>query len=417
MDFDDPLYTEEDTLIAPPEYPDRSGHNGDFFKGLLWLLVLVACSVPMVITFVRPELGRLVIKNVKASFDEKNRAPYYGSFELYGPKDELEKSRLFYDFKAKHSKRYKDQEEEFTRYNVFKQNLLKIDGLNTIHKSARFDISRFSDLTEEEFSSFNALSPKFIEGMTSILTKKMSELSLEEQSDLGYIPYDSISKEINKAAKNLPGSFDWRSYGAVTPVKDQGLCGGCWAFAAAGDMEGTWMLRTGKLVSLSEQQLLSCDTLGQGCNGGLMKDAYQYVINNGGIESEYQLPYSAGLSMDAGTCPLTQNSPVAAINGWTILRPRTVSELQAALTKKGPIAVAINADQMQFYASGIDVASSCLDGPVNHGVLLVGYGSQNGIDYWTIKNSWGTSWGENGYYRIATSDGACGIGVLPTKSL
>jgi len=337
--------------------------------------------------------------------------PASASPEKLSHKTEEEKQALFEQFKSTHTKKYSNNKEELQRYEIFKENLERIDDLNAKQPRANFHISKFSDLTDEEFQTHTGLRADYAPRIKSIL-----ELSPEKQSKFGFSSFEStpISGRMKQTSKDLPSSFDWRTYGAVTPVKDQLQCGACWAFAATGDMEGTWKLKSGSLVSLSEQELISCTTQADGCSGGLMNEAYQFVINNGGIGTESQYPYTSGTTLTTGQCQLSESSPVT-IEGWTLIKANTVADLQAALKSEGPIAVAINANQMQFYSSGIDVCLS--PGPVNHGVLLVGYGTQDGETFWIIKNSWGISWGQQGYYYISTAKGACGVQTLPMKSL
>jgi len=325
-------------------------------------------------------------------------------------KSEEEKKGLFTQFKTVHSKKYADTKEELQRYEIFKENLAKIDELNAKAVHAKYThTSKFADLSLEEFQKRNGLRSDHARRMKDILA-----LSDEKKSKIVFSDFENsgIPVRMKKSAKTLPSSFDWRSSGAVTPVKDQQECGGCWAFASTGDMEGTIKLKTGTLVSLSEQELISCDTAAAGCDGGMMNEAYQFVVNNG-ITTETQYPYTSGLTESDGVCQMPASSPYA-ISGWTLIKASTVEDLQAALTSEGPIAVGIYADQMQFYSSGIDVCTSS-EAP-NHAVLLVGYGNSNGEVYWIIKNSWGTGWGQAGYYYISTAKGACGVQTLPMKS-
>jgi len=329
------------------------------------------------------------------------------TLEKLAHRAESSKKDLFEEFKTKHSKKYTNNKEELKRYEIFKENLAKIDDLNANSIDAKFvHTSKFADLTAEEFQTRTGLRSDY-----SVKMNAISELSDEKKSKIGFVDFgdSGIPSKIKQTlAKNLPASFDWRTSGAVTPVKDQQECGGCWAFAATGDMEGTWKLKTGSLVSLSEQELISCAAEADGCSGGMMNEAYQFVIKNG-ITTEAAYPYTES----DGTCVMPDSSPVT-ISGWTQLKTTKVSDLQAALTTEGPIAVAINANQMQFYSSGIDVCSS--QAAVNHAVLLVGYGSSNGQAYWILKNSWGEDWGQEGYYYISTAKGACGVQSMPMTS-
>jgi C1A family cysteine protease len=203
----------------------------------------------------------------------------------------------------------------------------------------------------------------------------------------------------------LAASVDWRTKGIVTPVKDQGQCGSCWAFSTTGSVEGAVAQKTGNLVSLSEQQLVDCSTAqgNQGCNGGLMDYGFQYIISNKGITSEASYPYKG---VD-GTC--SKGKAVAAtITSFKDIPAGDENSLLTAVAKQ-PVSVAIEADQLafQFYSKGI-LSSGCGKN-LDHGVLAVGYGTEGSTDYWIVKNSWGASWGESGYIRIKRGLDLCGI--------
>jgi len=289
----------------------------------------------------------------------------------------------FLSFMNKFGKQYAQDSEVFHRYNIFKSNYLKMREHNRSGKSWTLGINQFADLTAEEFKAFVQLHPMPQRPRNPV--------------DLPTTNVDNI---------------DWRSKGAVTPVKDQGQCGSCWAFSATGSMEGAWQIVKGKLVSLSEQQLVDCSTTqgNQGCNGGLMDQAFTYV-EIGGITTEDDYPYTA-------TGPNTCQSftPAANFSSYTDLK-QTKDAMKAALAS-GPVSVAIEADQpiFQMYSGGIISGSSC-GNQLDHGVLAVGYGTDStGADYWIVKNSWSASWGESGYVRLSISNaptdaegGECGI--------
>jgi cathepsin L len=221
----------------------------------------------------------------------------------------------------------------------------------------------------------------------------------------------------HKQIKKVASSVDWRAQGAVTPVKNQGQCGSCWSFSATGSMEGAHQIKTGNLVSLSEQQLIDCSTAqgNQGCNGGLMDQAFQYVISAGGITAEAQYPYTA---TGPNTCQ-TNVTSVASISSFVDVTPGSESALMTAVNL-GPVSVAIEADQQcfQFYSGGILSDPSC-GMQLDHGVLVVGYGTDSTApagkqDYWIVKNSWGASWGESGYIRLVRGSNECGIAQEPS---
>ena len=218
-------------------------------------------------------------------------------------------------------------------------------------------------------------------------------------------------------AKNADSSsFDWVSKGAVTPVKDQGQCGSCWAFGTTGDIEGVTFLKTGKLVSLSEQELVSCDKgENEGCNGGLQEDAFDYVKKNG-ITTEKDYPYRSG-GGSTGSCKSTKTkNDLTYIKGWTQVSKTKKGEsaIKTALPKVGPITIGIDATPMQDYIGGVDspqcnVDCGCTSNDLDHAVLMVGYGEKGSQSYWKIKNSWASDWGEDGYYRIEYGKNLCGL--------
>ena len=215
-------------------------------------------------------------------------------------------------------------------------------------------------------------------------------------------------------------SVNWVDAGAVTPVKDQGQCGSCWSFSTTGALEGAYFVKNGKQASFSEQQLVDCDTIrnggrDQGCNGGLMDNAFNWITKNGGLCLEADYPYFSGDTQDSGTCQKTcKVYPGSDVVKYVDVAPSDDAQMMAALTQQ-PVAIAIEADQREFqlYKSGV-FAGAC-GTTLDHGVLAVGYGSENGSDYYLVKNSWGSSWGSDGYIKLAKGktfnggDGQCGM--------
>lgn len=206
-------------------------------------------------------------------------------------------------------------------------------------------------------------------------------------------------------------SIDWRKKGAVTDIKNQGRCGSCWSFSSTGALEGQHFLKTGHLVSLSEQNLIDCSTNygNRGCNGGWMNQAFQYIQDNGGIDTEYSYPYRGA----NGVCSFDSKNVGATDNGFINIPHNDEVKLKEALATMGPIAVAIDASNPSFqhYESGIYAENNCSAQHLDHGVLAVGYGTDGkGNDYYIVKNSWGTTWGMNGYMKMARNrNNHCGI--------
>lgn len=234
-------------------------------------------------------------------------------------------------------------------------------------------------------------------------------------------PAPSTAAEVHQAPADMsavPASIDWTTLGAVTPVKDQGQCGSCWSFSTTGALEGAYFNKNKKLLSFSEQNLVDCDNFknggkDMGCNGGLMDNAFNWIAKNGGICQEADYPYVSGTTKTAGTCAQSSCTKVAAS---APIKHVDVAMSDAAMMSAlaiGPVSVAIEADQtaFQLYKSGVFTAACGTN--LDHGVLAVGYGSLNGVDYYKVKNSWGPSWGDNGYILlqrgVSQKEGQCGI--------
>ena len=292
-----------------------------------------------------------------------------------------------------HVKQYSSRGEERFRRFIYEVNVRRIEMHNAradIH-GWTMAINQFADLTADEFGD------RFLTGFERNYTTQRRLL----RGGGG-----------GGNAVNVAASVDWVSAGAVTPVKNQGNCGSCWSFSTTGAVEGVHFVSTGKLVSLSEQQLVDCSSAegNQGCNGGMMDYAFKYIIDNGGITSESNYPYN-GVQ---GSCnQAAADKPVAIIHGYKDVGA-TDAELMAALAQQ-PVSVAIEADQstFQFYSSGVLTAACGTS--LDHGVLAVGYGTLGGVDYYKIKNSWGESWGMDGYILLGRGSqynggqGQCGI--------
>uniref|UniRef100_A0A0E0D6X5 Peptidase C1A papain C-terminal domain-containing protein n=1 Tax=Oryza meridionalis TaxID=40149 RepID=A0A0E0D6X5_9ORYZ len=298
---------------------------------------------------------------------------------------------------AKHGKTYKDEEEKARRLEVFRANAKLIDSFNAAAEKDgggghRLATNKFADLTDDEFRAVRTgyQHPPAAAG--------------------GGFLYENFSLAA------APQSMDWRAMGAVTGVKDQGSCGCCWAFSAVAAVEGLAKIRTGQLVSLSEQELVDCDVRGedQGCEGGLMDTAFQYIARRGGLAAESSYPYRG---VD-GACRAgaAAGRAAASIRGFQDVPSNDEGALMAAVARQ-PVSVAINGAGyvFRFYDRGVLGGAGC-GTELNHAVTAVGYGTaSDGTGYWLMKNSWGASWGEGGYVRIRRGvgrEGACGIAQM-----
>ncbi|MCJ8736601.1 hypothetical protein PDJAM_G00014440 [Pangasius djambal] len=300
----------------------------------------------------------------------------------------------FHAWKLKFGKIYESVEEESQRKMkwlenrklVLVHNMLADQGI----KSYRLGMTSFADMNNQEYRE------TVLKGCLGFFnrTKKHSAATFLRQA----------------GGAVLPDTVDWREKGYVTEVKDQRDCGSCWAFSATGSLEGQTFRKTGKLVSLSEQQLVDCSMKygNMGCEGGWMNWAFQYIIDNNGIDTEESYPYEAS-DMPCRFNPATVG---ATCTGYVDIKSGDEKALQEAVATIGPISVAIDAGHVSFmfYESGIYDEPDCSNTMMDHGVLIVGYGTEDGKDYWLVKNSWGLGWGDKGYIKMSRNkNNQCGI--------
>jgi len=294
---------------------------------------------------------------------------------------------LFEDFRQTYNRRYAPSEYT-TRFECFRRILNLIDERNAKGEEVH-GVNQFSDMCPEEFAKV-------------YLGAKL--------------PNNTKSHQIPHIKASAPtGSVDWRTKGAVTPVKNQGMCGSCWTFSATGNMEGQWKLSGHTLIGLSEEELVQCATNGDfGCQGGWMDNAFDYVASNGGIATEEEYPYTSGNGV-TGNCntAIAKKDKVAKFSGHIDL-PNNEESMANWCEKNGPIAIAVDALTWQTYISGI--MKNCLGSQLDHGVLIVGYDMAPPTPYWIIKNSWAASWGENGYIRVEYGTNQCNIKAKPCSA-
>jgi len=310
---------------------------------------------------------------------------------------------IFSQFMRTFSKVYNTPQEYNHRFQVFRNNLREIERRNRESTSATYNVTKFADMTREEFRTF----PCGVD--------KLSELANRRPG------FETIMATPEPFVGAVPDSFDWVAKGAVTPVKDQQQCGSCWAFSTIGNVEGVWFLAGHPLTRLSEQEIVSCSTTDYGCQGGwpfwaltdMLKSPY-----NGRIDTEASYPYTSGSGED-GTCKFKSNDVGATIKSYKSYCTESTSpcketDMQQLLITYGPLSVCLDAGPMQYYQGGVDDPSDCNPDAIDHCVTLVGYGVDKNIPFWRLKNSWNTNWGEQGFYRLVRGKGACGINKVIT---
>jgi len=321
------------------------------------------------------------------------------------------KMSLHEDWMSLHSKEYSTEEERMERLKIWIVNHDRIESHNNQLPKPKFTLghNEYSDLSEDEFSQRFRLGK--YSGNVEAAKHKTQNL-VNSQVEVKTARY----MEENQVPLVLPDSVNWIQLGGVTPVKNQGACGSCWAFSTTGALEGAKYVKTGELVALSEQNLLDCDHEDMGCNGGLMDNAFKFDEKSGGLCSEEDYPYEAKQGNVCNPMKCT-DVPGSIVQTFYDVPPGDEKNLLAALAMQ-PISVAIQADQFvfQFYKGGVLTDDSCgKSAQLDHGVLAVGYGSdlETNEPYFMVKNSWGETWGENGYIRMSRASkndyGMCGI--------
>ncbi|XP_045914082.1 procathepsin L-like isoform X1 [Micropterus dolomieu] len=307
-------------------------------------------------------------------------------------------NKVWEEWKIKHSKVYDNHTEIVFRRAVWEKNMQLVLRHNQEAAAGKHSftlgLNHLADMTADE------------------INEKLNSLKLEDPIHFR----NSTFKEVS--GLSIPQSVDWRKNGLVSPVQNQGLCGSCWAFSSLGALEGQMKKRTGFLVPLSPQNLVDCSgNFGNlGCRGGYISKSYSYIIRNGGVDSESSYPYEH----KNGKCRYSVKGKAGYCSNFHILPKGDEKTLQAVVASVGPVAVAVNAMLQSFhlYRGGLYNVPNCNPRFINHAVLVVGYGTDGGQDFWLVKNSWGTAWGEEGFIRIARNkNNLCGIAsfaVYPT---
>uniref|UniRef100_H3CUT5 Cathepsin S, ortholog 1 n=1 Tax=Tetraodon nigroviridis TaxID=99883 RepID=H3CUT5_TETNG len=298
-------------------------------------------------------------------------------------------SRMWEEWKSEHSKSYDNQTQMAVRRAAWERNARLVARHNLEASAGKhsftLELNHLADLTAEEIN-------------------EMNNLKVEERAPVR----NGTSEE--KLGFETPPSVDWRKAGLVSPVQNQGFCNSCWAFSSLGALEGQMKKRTGFLVPLSPQNLLDCSISdgNLGCRGGYISKSYSYIIRNGGVDSDSFYPYEH----QTGKCRYSVQGKAGSCSSFHVLPWGNEETLKAAVARVGPVAVAVNAMLPTFhlYRGGLYDVPNCNPKFINHAVLVVGYGTSKGQDFWLVKNSWGTRWGEEGYIRMARNKkNLCGI--------
>ncbi|CAN6225943.1 unnamed protein product [Urochloa humidicola] len=312
----------------------------------------------------------------------------------------------FRAWQASYNRSYATAAERLRRFEVYRRNMALIEATNRLGLSYRLGETPFTDLTADEFRATHTMPRRDAARARQLITTRAGPVS------------EGAGRYWNHTGLDVPQSVDWRGKGAVTPVKDQKDCSTCWAFAAVATIEGLHKIKTGKLVSLSEQEIVDCASPpGSNCNsGGNPGVAMEWVATNGGLTTESDYPYEDR----EGSCKLDKmRNHVVKITGAEEVEPDNEAALEAAVARQ-PVAVVINSvpEIQQHYKSGV-FHGPCNPEKTDHAVTVVGYGAEPGsLKYWIVKNSWGDWWGEKGYIRmerrVKDKRGMCGIATFST---
>jgi len=297
----------------------------------------------------------------------------------------------FMEFQHQYGKFYTNPQEYNYRLGVFAANLIRAERLQKTANGTEFGVTKFMDMTPEEFKS-------------TILMSKLSQPELNGQQFK------------NPSNISAPSSFDWRSRPhVVTPVYNQGQCGSCWAFSATENIESQWALAGHGLQSLSMQQIVSCDTTSYGCNGGWPYSAYEYVQKAGGLELYSTYPYHSGTGT-TGSCHF-EHKVDAKLSGWSWVSrsARTEPEMVNTLVSTGPVSICVDAQTWQYYKGGVLRPNQC-GKSIDHCVELIGYDMGASPQYWIVRNSWGADWGIAGYIHLEYGHDTCALAEQATMS-
>jgi len=294
---------------------------------------------------------------------------------------------VFQEWMTKHNRAYESQDEYRLRLDIFGDNLKRIAKQNQdsqMYGGATFNTTKFSDLTPQEF---------YVKFLNNLIVQ-----TAPEDKDV-----------IETTGVQVGDTFDWKSQGKITAVKDQGQCGSCWAFSATENIESVWMIAKGITASqmrpLAPQQIVDCDNSDGGCNGGNPPTAYEYVVSAGGMEPEADYPYRA----EDESCRFNRADVYTTISGYKYAtRNKDESQMKEVVATVAPISICVDAEPWQSYSGGIMTARQC-GTSLDHCVQITGYDTSASTPYWNVRNSWGSDWGESGYIRLQYGTNTCGL--------